>query len=98
MAMTPEGKVKAKVKKTLDMVGAYYFMPTTGGYGRSGIPDIIGCFCGVFFAIECKAGKGKPTALQEREINKIRNAGGHAWLVNEENVEQLHELLSGIYP
>ena len=98
MAMTPEGKVKAKVKKTLDMMGAYYFMPTTGGYGRSGIPDIIGCFCGVFFAIECKAGKGKPTALQEREINRIRNGGGQAWLVNEENVEQLHDLLIGLYP
>ena len=98
MAMTPEAKVKSRAKEILDKLGAYYFMPATGGYGRSGIPDIVGCMNGVFFAIECKAGKGKPTALQEREINKIRNAGGHAWLVNEENVEQLYELLSGICP
>ena len=98
MASTPEAKVKKRVKEILDKLEAYYFMPATGGYGRSGIPDIIGCFCGVFFAIECKAGKGKPTALQEREINKIRNAGGHAWLVNEENVEQLYDLLGGLYP
>jgi Holliday junction resolvase len=98
MAMTPEAKVKSRAKEILDKLGAYYFMPATGGYGRSGIPDIVGCLNGVFFAIECKAGKGIPTALQEREINKIRNAGGHAWLVNEENVEQLYELLSGIYP
>jgi hypothetical protein len=36
--------------------------------------------------------------LQEREINKIRNGGGQAWLVNEENVEQLYDLLGGLYP
>jgi len=94
MAMTPEAKVKSRAKEILDKLGAYYFMPATGGYGRSGIPDIVGCFNGVFFAIECKAGKNIPTALQEREINKIRNAGGHAWLVNEENVDQLYELMN----
>ena len=91
MAMTPEAKVKSRAKEILDKLGAYYFMPATGGYGRSGIPDIVGCLNGVFFAIECKAGRGIPTALQEREINKIRNAGGHAWLVNETNVDQLSE-------
>ena len=94
MAMTPEAKVKSRTKEILDKLGAYYFMPATGGYGRSGIPDIVGCLNGVFFAIECKAGKGIPTALQEREINKIRNAGGHAWLVNENNVNELFELMS----
>jgi len=94
MAMTPEAKVKSRAKEILDKLGAYYFMPATGGYGRSGIPDIVGCLNGVFFAIECKAGKGIPTALQEREINKIRNAGGHAWLVNENNVNELFELMS----
>jgi len=94
MAMTPEAKVKSRAKEILDKLGAYYFMPATGGYGRSGIPDIVGCLNGVFFAIECKAGKGVPTALQEREINKIRNAGGHAWLVNENNVNELFELMS----
>ena len=94
MATTPEAKVKKRVKEILDKLEAYYFMPATGGYGRSGIPDIVGCLNGVFFAIECKAGKGIPTALQEREINKIRNAGGHAWLVNENNVNELFELMS----
>jgi Holliday junction resolvase len=94
MAMTPEAKVKSRAKEILDKLGAYYFMPATGGYGRSGIPDIVGCFNGVFFAVECKAGRNIPTALQEREISKIRNAGGHAWLVNEENVDQLYELMN----
>ena len=38
MARTPEAKVKTKAKKILDSLGAYYFMPATGGFGgvRSG--------------------------------------------------------------
>jgi Holliday junction resolvase len=96
MATTPEGKVKKKVREILDKKGAYYFMPATGGFGRSGVPDFIGCINGVFFGIECKAGKGIPTALQEREIRNIINAGGYAWVVNEENVDNLEKTLEGL--
>ena len=95
MATTPEGKVKAIAKKHLDAVGAYYFMPATGGFGRSGVPDIVGCHKGLFFAIECKAGKGIPTALQEREMKNIKKAGGEAWVVNEENVDSIPQWLGG---
>ena len=86
MAQTPEAKVKAQVKKALDSLGAYYFMPATGGFGRSGVPDIVGCINGRFFAVECKAGNNKPTALQEREMNAIRAAGGVALVINETNI------------
>lgn len=89
MALTPEKKVKALVVKQLKIFGdsMYYFFPATGGYGRSGVPDIVGCFKGKFWAIECKAGKNTTTALQEQELNAIRNAKGEAWVINEENVE-----------
>ena len=93
MALTPEKKVKDKVKKVLVDAGAYYFMPGTHGYGASGVPDIVGCYQSKFFGIECKAGDNKPTALQERELNRILNAGGEAFVINEENVEQLREEL-----
>ena len=63
------------------------FFPATGGYGRSGVPDIGGCFNGKFWAIECKAGKNTTTALQDKELNAIRNARGEAWVINEENVD-----------
>lgn len=86
MAQTPEAKVKAQVKKALVSLGAYYFMPATGGFGRSGVPDIVGCINGKFFAVECKAGNNKPTALQEREMNAIRAAGGVALVINETNI------------
>jgi Holliday junction resolvase len=91
--MTPEAKVKKKVVAQLDELGAYNFFPVMGGYGRSGIPDVIGCYRGCFFAIECKAGKNTPTALQERELQKIRDAGGIAIVVNEENIDAVKAAL-----
>ena len=89
MARTPEGKVKDKVVAILKREGVYYFFPATHGMGRSGVPDIICCVAGRFLAIECKAGKGKTTALQDREIDAIRTAGGWAIVINEENLAEV---------
>ena len=93
--MTPEAKVKTKAKKLLTELGYYFFMPPANGFGRAGIPDIVGCkLNGCLFALECKAGKNKPTALQERELQRIKDAGGIALVINEENVNNLKELLN----
>ena len=93
MATTPEGKVKARVVNVLKMHSVYYFFPTTFGMGRSGVPDIICCVDGNFLAIECKAGKGKTTALQDVEIESVRRAGGTALVVNEDNVGAVSEFI-----
>ena len=93
MAQTPEGKVKAAVRKLLVEFDIYYFLPAANGYGRAGIPDIICCFGGRFIAIECKAGKGVTTALQDRELAAIRTAGGMTMVVNETNIQELKEKL-----
>lgn len=89
MAQTPEGKVKAAVKKILDAHGVYHFSPAANGYGRVGVPDIICCVNGYFLAIECKAGKGKTTALQDRELAAITKAGGVAIVINEDSVDAM---------
>jgi len=93
--MTPEAKVKASVVKLLKAYGIYYFFPATHGFGRSGVPDIIACYNSQFLAIECKAGKGKTTALQDKEINKIILAGGVAFVVNEVSIDRLKNYLEG---
>ena len=93
--MTPESKVKASVVKLLKKYEVYYFFPATHGFGRSGVPDIICCLEGNFLAIECKAGNNKPTALQEREMQRIRNAKGDAFLINEDNIAMLEAHLQG---
>ena len=89
--MTPEAKVKARVKKVLDKHGVYYFLPATGGYGRAGVPDIIACFNGQFIAIETKAGKGQLTELQKRELRLIEENGGHAFVINETSLHHLEK-------
>jgi Holliday junction resolvase len=96
MAQTPEAKVKAKVKKVLDTHGAYYFMPIGGPYSRAGVPDIVGSYKGKFFAIECKAGKGKPTALQLKEMIAINDSGARAIVVNEDNIDDVEKMLKGL--
>jgi Holliday junction resolvase len=93
MARTPEGAVKDAVRKILDAMGVYYFMPPGVGFGRAGIPDIIGCLNGAFIAIECKAGKGKTTALQDRELNAILNHGGEVFIAREHNLDELKQIL-----
>ena len=94
--MTPEKKVKNAVVALLKRHNAYYFYPIAGGFGSAGIPDIIACYMGRFVAIECKAGKGKTTALQDRNIAQIRDAGGFAIVVNEENLIDVQEILDYI--
>lgn len=90
---TPEKKVKETVKAILKEYGAYFFMPPANGLGRSGIPDLIGCYKGKFFAVECKAGTNTTTPLQDRELDAIRGASGAAIVVNENNVGDVRKMM-----
>tara|TARA_R100001369_G_scaffold78526_1_gene108223 strand:+ start:300 stop:641 length:342 start_codon:yes stop_codon:yes gene_type:complete len=87
--VTPEGTVKASAEKVLKKIKAYYFMPSSGGYGRKGIPDIVVCYKGRFIGIECKfdAASNPPTKLQQLELAKIKQAGGIA-IVFDSNTTQ----------
>jgi Holliday junction resolvase len=87
--MTPEARCKQRVRKILDAANVYYFLPPGSGYGRAGIPDIIACVNGFFLAIECKAGKGKTTALQDRELERIQAAGGTTMVIYDTEEDML---------
>ena len=89
MAKTPEKRVKDACVEVLKTFGAYYFFPVMGGYGRSGIPDIIACYKGYFIAIECKAGFNKTTPLQDKELAAIATAGGITLVIREDTIELL---------
>jgi Holliday junction resolvase len=94
MVMTPEKKVKVKVVAMLKAAGVYWFYPVMGGYGSSGVPDIVGCCNGRFFAVECKSGGNKPTALQLKNLAQIQESGGYTLVVNEQNLDSVGELLA----
>lgn len=87
--------MKKRIRKILEESKAYFAMPIGTGYGNSGVPDFLICNRGGFIAIEAKAGKGKTTALQESHLAKIRDAGGIAIVINEENIHALKGILNG---
>lgn len=91
---TPESKVKAKVKRLLDKYKARYeFWPVPYGYGASTLDCLI-CFCGQFIAIETKAPGKKPTDRQKMIIEKIRLAGGAAFVIDGDTTELENHLES----
>jgi len=89
--MTPEKRVKERVKNLIKKYDAYYAMPATGGYGNSGVPDFLVCLRGRFIGIECKAGRGKTTALQDMNLEQIRKAWGISFVVNVTNIDSLEQ-------
>jgi hypothetical protein len=81
--MTPEGRVKSKIKRFLQTYGEglYYEMPVPSGFGKAGL-DFHCCHHGFYFAIEAKKPGGKPTARQELTIQAIRRAGGAVFVID----------------
>jgi Holliday junction resolvase len=94
--LTPEAKVKAKLRRLLEKFSAYYCCPVGSAYGKAGVPDFIVCYRGLFLAIEVKAGKNKPTALQQRELKLIQEAGGFAMVLYEEDLPSLERHLDSL--
>lgn len=80
--MTPEGKLKAKVKELLKKHDAYFHMPVTGGWGAATL-DFLVCIKGQFIAIETKAPGKKATARQHLICEQIIAAGGKAWIIDD---------------
>lgn len=83
MATTPEGKVKAQVKKVLDQFDYQIdgFWPVPSGYGESHL-DYVGCICGFFFSIETKAPGKKPSPRQLERIRRVELAGGKVFVID----------------
>lgn len=98
MPSTPEGIVKAKVRKLLDgykSAGLWYFAPVSTGHGTHGIPDFIICYFGRFIAVECKAHGMKPTPLQKLQMSMLDHAGAFVFVVDGD-VTELRVLLERI--
>jgi hypothetical protein len=80
--VTPEGKVKAVIKRILDPLKplVWYDMPVPGGWGKS-VLDFVGSAYGHPFAIEAKAAGGKATPRQHAVIRRLEAAGVQCFVV-----------------
>ena len=83
--------VKAILKYLTTVPNCFSWKEHGGMYGTAGIPDIICCYCGRFFAFEVKTETGKLTKLQESTIRKIKEAKGQAFKVT--SVEEVKQIL-----
>lgn len=80
--MTPEGKVKLKVKAMLTEFKAYQHWPVLTGYGAPTL-DCIGCYHGLYFAVETKAPGKHLSPRQELTKSEIEAAGGIVFVIGE---------------
>ncbi len=81
--MTPEGKVKAKIRKILKRFGCWHYWPVPSGFGRRTV-DVLGLYKGHAFAIEAKAPGKEPTDLQYKELREITNQGGEPFIISDD--------------
>lgn len=92
--MAEEKNFENKIRKFIDTIpNAWHYKHWGGGFGKAGIPDIMGCINGRLIALEVKASDGKPSPLQARCINQITCAGGYAAIVYPEEFDELKENL-----
>jgi hypothetical protein len=81
-------------------VGGYWRKIWGGPFQNGGIPDLIGCVKGLFFAFEIKEPDGHLSELQEDEIEEIAQAGGCVAVIVEpkDAVELVRKALSRANP
>lgn len=85
-----EAKIQAEILRYLRKRGDCFAFKAEVSNER-GIPDVICCHKGRFFAFEVKNKKGKPSLLQKAQISRIKKAGGTACVVR--GVGEAKELL-----
>ncbi len=89
-----ERDLVAGIKKWCEECGVYYIRNVGGVYNRSGIPDFVICYNGLFIGIECKRYGGKLTKAQSRELSRIVNSGGRSFVISD--VEQFKRVMDGV--
>ena len=87
--MAEEKRFENEVKRYLTSIGAWWYKTFGNAYTRSGCPDILGVYRGRMIALEIKASNGRPSALQLREIERIRKAGGYARILYPKDFDSL---------
>ena len=79
-AVKLEKRIQKDIATWLRNKGFHVDVITKGMYGTNGIADIIACKDGRYIAIEVKRPGNKPTALQERWLMDVQDAGGIAFI------------------
>ncbi len=89
-----EKEIVTKILRYLRTMPRCFAWKEHGGmYGTAGIPDIIACIDGRFYAFEVKTPNVKATKLQDATIRKILACGGTASVVR--SVDEVRAVING---
>jgi len=78
-----QGDILSYLNNDLERPAAFAWKNQAGPYQRQGIPDVIACIKGEFYAFEVKRPFiGVTSDMQNKVITEMINAGGHAYVVS----------------
>lgn len=90
----PETKFKTRIRPLLNAIPSSWWVKAQFIAIR-GIPDFIGCINGYFVALELKV-DDRESKLQGWVLDRIKRAGGVAFVVTPENWPDVFHQLKGI--
>ena len=84
---------KTILKYLRGLDGCFAWKAHGGRFGTAGIPDVICCYRGRFFAFEVKVPGNKPTEIQQATIDRLKQAGARVFVVN--SVKDVRRIMEG---
>lgn len=91
-----ESAITAQIHRYLGKLPDWWGFKVQGSASQArGVPDIVGCYRGLFVGFEVKRPKvGRLSQLQAHRIEQIQAAGGRAYVVC--GVEDVRQALDGL--
>ena len=87
--MTEEQKLQKKFEKILKKFGAWYYYPTERMFSDRKYPTMIATYKGLFFAFEFHPKYETSDVVSWDCLNDIKKAGGKAFVVKDETVNNI---------
>ena len=91
--MTRESIIQKSIVRYLRGLGAWCLKVHGSPYQRAGVPDLLCCHKGIFYAFEVKRSDERATPIQAHELEQVQMAGGTATVVT--SVEDVQSLMEG---
>jgi Holliday junction resolvase len=86
LSKKPETKLSEDTQDRLNAEDGWWFKVHGSPFQKAGVPDIIGCYRGLFVAIELKMPGNGPSELQKHILDLLTKAGarcGVAYTIKE---------------
>lgn len=88
-----EARVLSALIKYLERKRFYYVRITQAS--RAGVPDVVACILGKFYALECKGSRGKSSKLQELNERRVSASFGEYSVIDPVTLEEFKRAHEG---